>query len=51
MLEEGGQGSLIKERSTKVIDTVKLGYNEQLGTGHFFRYNRVNLCSKMTNLP
>jgi hypothetical protein len=30
--------------------TVKLGYNEQLGTGHFFRYNRVNLCSKMTNL-
>ncbi len=35
--------------------TVKLGYNEQLGTGHFFvmtevRYNRVSLCTKITNL-
>ncbi len=35
--------------------TVKLGYNEQLGTGHFcslkpvFVINRDNLCTKMTD--
>ncbi len=27
-------------------NTVKLRYNEQLGTGHFVHYNRVNLCTK-----
>jgi hypothetical protein len=30
--------------------TIKLGYNEQIETGHFVRYNRVNLCSKMTRV-
>ncbi len=32
--------------------TVKLGYNELLGTDPFFgvRYNRNSLCSKLTNL-
>jgi hypothetical protein len=30
-------------------NTVKLGYNEQ-GPAIFVRYNRVHLCTKITNL-
>ncbi len=30
--------------------TVKHGYNEQLKNSFFVRYNRVNLCTKITNL-
>ncbi len=34
-----------------INNTLKLGYNEQLVTGHIcVRYNRVDLCTKMTNL-
>ncbi len=37
-----------------IITTVKHGYDEQLGTGHFcsgVHYNRVDLCTIKTNLP
>ncbi len=52
-----GQGKEIAcDKQLKTFShTVKLGYNDQLGTGHFLFvitgvcYNRVNLCSKMTN--
>jgi hypothetical protein len=40
------------------ISTVKLCYNELLGTGQLIlfvingvRYNRVNLCNNVTNFP
>ncbi len=35
--------------SPNFVTTIKLGYNELLGTG--LRCNRVNLCCKLTNLP
>jgi hypothetical protein len=32
------------------INTDKPGYKEQLGIGHFVRYNLIYLCAKITNL-
>jgi hypothetical protein len=34
----------------RLLTTVKVGYDEQLWTGLFIRYNHVNFCAKMIDL-
>ncbi len=42
---------LLRKSSPEKWNAVKNGYNAQLVPAIFVRYNRVNLCSKMTHLP
>jgi hypothetical protein len=41
---------LIIHITYKNLNAVKIGYNKQLGAGHFGSLYRVNLCTKRTNL-